>query len=194
MDRVKKLFAIAMPITIWAALAVAPAAAQVVPAGYELRHSIWAGGECSFFSASFPYQSGQHISGCGAFADARWAAHFDVEADARWLAFGGFAGSTESSYLAGPRYIFSRFGRFQPYGKFLIGAGAIHYPYQIGTGTYFTLAPGGGVNYRAARRLTIRADYEYQIWTDSPGFANEPAHSLRPNGVSVGVAYQILHF
>jgi len=183
-----------MPIAILVVLWAAPVVAQVVPAGYELRHALWVGGECSSFSASFPYQSGQRISGCGAFADARWAVNLDVEGDARWLAFGGFAGSTESSYLVGPRYIFSRLDRFQPYGKFLVGVGDIHFPYQIGNGRYFALAPGAGVNYRLARRLTVRADYEYQVWMNSPGFANEPNHPLMPNGVSVGVAYQLMHF
>jgi opacity protein-like surface antigen len=194
MNLLRRFCYLAMPIPFWVVLSLVPAQAQVVPAGFESNHAVWVGGECSYFSASFPYQSGQHIYGCGAFANLRWAPHFDVEGDARWLSLGGFAGSTESSYLAGPRYIFSRFGRLQPYGKFLLGEGVIQYPYQIGKGTYLALAPGGGANYRVARRLTIRAEYEYQIWLNSPGFANEPNHMLKPNGLNVGVAYEVLHF
>jgi hypothetical protein len=171
-----------------------PVHAQAVPSGFESRHSLWAGGECSYVSASFPYQSGQHIYGCGAFVNVRWAPHFDIEGNARWLAFGGFAGTTESSYLVGPRYIFRRFGKFQPYGKFLVGEGVIHYPYNIGDGSYFALAPGAGLNYRASRRLTVRVDYEYQIWRNSPGFENEPAHTLKPNGLHLGVMYRLLYF
>ncbi len=194
MNLSRRFCSIAMPITFCVALLPAAARAQVVPAGFESNHAVWVGGECSIYSASFPYKSGQSIDGCGAFANLRWAPHFDVEGDARWLAFGGFAGSTESSYLAGPRYIFGRFGKFQPYAKFLLGEGAIHYPYQIGNRTYFALAPGGGLNYRIASRLTLRAEYEYQIWPNSPGFANEPDHPLKPNGFNFGVAYEILHF
>jgi opacity protein-like surface antigen len=194
MDLLRKFCCIAMPLAFCVTLLPAPAQAQVVPSGFESRHALWVGGECSTVSASFPYQSGQHIYGCGAFADLHWTPHLDVEGDARWLPFGGFAGSTESNYLVGPRYIFSRFGKFQPYGKFLLGEGTIHYPYQIGNNTYFALAPGGGLNYRVARRLTVRAEYEYQIWLNSPGFANEPDHRLKPNGFNLGVSYQVLHF
>ncbi|MGA2206309.1 MAG: outer membrane beta-barrel protein [Terracidiphilus sp.] len=194
MNVLRKFCCNAMLATFCAALLPVPAQAQVVPSGFESRHAVWVGGECSTFSASFPYQSGQRIYGCGAFADLRWAPHLDVEGDARWLPAGGFAGSTESSYLAGPRYMFNRLGKFQPYGKFLLGEGSIHYPYQIGNRTYFALAPGGGLNYRVARRLTVRAEYEYQIWLNSPGFANEPNHHLAPNGFNLGVAYQVLHF
>ena len=176
------------------ALLARPMQAQVVYSGFEERHSLWVGGECSYVSASFPYQSGDHIYGCGAVVDVRWSPHVDVEGDARWLPLGGFAGSTESSYLVGPRYIFRRFGKFQPYGKFLVGAGVIHYPYKIGDRTYFAFAPGGGMNYRASRRLTLRAEYEYQIWQNSPGFIGEPAHSLRPNGFHLGVTYRLLYF
>ena len=170
------------------------AQAQAVPSGFEERRSVWVGGECSYVSASFPYQSGQHIFGCGVFANMRWTPHLDMEGDVRWLPVGGFAGSTESSYLVGPRYIFRRFGKIQPYGKFLVGLGKIHYPYDIGDGTYFALAPGGGVNYRVSRRLTIRGEYEYQLWSNSTGFVNQPGHTLKPNGFHVGVAYRILNF
>jgi opacity protein-like surface antigen len=179
---------------VFFALLANSAHAQVVPSAFDSRHAIWAGGEGSYVSASFPYQSGQHIYGCGAFVDLHWTSHIDVEGDARWLPFGGFAGSTESSYLAGPRYTFKRFGRLQPYGKFLVGEASIHYPYRVGDQSYFALAPGGGLNYGASRRLTIRAEYEYQIWRNSPGFVNEPDHPLRPNGFHFGVAYRLLYF
>lgn len=168
--------------------------AQAVPAGFESRRSLWAGAECSYIYASFPYGSGQRIYGCGGFADLRWSSHWDAEMNARWLPFGTYANSTETNYLAGPRYLFNRFGKFQPYAKFLVGDGEIQYPYGIGSKSYFALAPGGGVNYRVARRWTIRLDYEYQIWHNSPGFAGEPDHTLTPNGLHLGVAYRAFYF
>jgi len=181
-------------LALAANLRPASAWSQASYAGRQDVRSIWAGGECSWFSASFPYQSGQHISGCGAFANVRFTYHLDVEGNARWLAFGGYAGTTERSLLIGPRYIVHRYGKFEPYGKFLIGQGEIQYPYGIGSGSYFALAPGDGVNYRASRRLTVRAEYEYQFWLDSPGFGLKPQHALHPNGINVGVAYRLLYF
>lgn len=70
--------------------------------------------------------------------------------------------------------------------------GRIHYPYAIGDASYFALAPGAGTEYRVSRRWMLHADYEYQIWRNSPGYATEADHALTPNGVHIGVAYRIL--
>ena len=177
-----------------ACLATSLAGAQAVYAGFQPTHSIWVGAECSWFSASFPYQSGQRVEGCGGFANLRWTSHIDIEGNVRWLPWNDYPQTSERTLLAGPRYIFRRFGKFEPYGKFLVGDGTIHYPYKIGTDSYFALAPGGGVNYRLSRRLTVRAEYEYQIWLNSPGFTNEPKHALHPNGLNVGFAYKVWSF
>jgi opacity protein-like surface antigen len=174
-----------------AALICGSAHAQVVPSAFKTARSIWAGGEYSNVSASFPYQSGQRLSGIGAFAEFNLNGRIGLEGDARFLHFGGFEKSTESSYLIGPKVYFLAFGKFQPYGKFLAGAGKIHYPYDIGDASYLALAPGGGASYRLSRHWAIRGEYEYQIWLNSPGYANEPKHELTPNGFHVGVAYRI---
>jgi opacity protein-like surface antigen len=167
--------------------------AQAVYAAHESNRFLWAGGECGDFSASFPYQSNQRMFGCGLTANARWTYHIDVEGTARWLG-NGYAGTTERTLLIGPRYIIHRFGYFEPYGKFLVGDGTINYPYSIGTDSYFTLAPGGGVNVRVMPKLNVRVEYEYQFWLNSPGFTNEPNHPLHPNGVNVGVVYRLWRF
>ena len=145
-------------------------------------------------ATSFPGAGEQGIFGCGAFANVRLTYHFDVEGDVRWLAFGGYQGTTERSMLIGPRYIVRRFGRFEPYGKFLFGQGHIDYPYKVGPASYFALVPGGGVNYRFSRRLTLRAEYEYQFWRNSPGLGIQPQHPLHPNGINVGIAYRLFYF
>ena len=98
---------------------------------------------------------------------------------------------TESSYLIGPRYRFRYLGRFQPHAQGLIGAGNIHYPFNIGNANYFDIAPGGGVNYRLSGHWLLRAEYEYQFWLNSPGYSNQPDHQLRPNGINAGVAYRL---
>jgi hypothetical protein len=50
------------------------------------------------------------------------------------------------------------------------------------------------VEYRLARRWTVRADYEYQIWPSAPGaeitYPN-PSHGMTPNGFSGGIAYRL---
>ena len=43
-----------------------------------------------------------------------------------------------------------------------------------------------------SRRWLLRAEYEYQMWLNSPGFANQPKHQLNPNGIHIGVAFKIL--
>jgi len=165
--------------------------AQVVPSAVGGSDTLWAGTEYSNFNASFPYQSGQRLQGVGAFVDLNFNAHLGMEANARFLPFGGFQGETESSYLIGPRYRFRHLGKFQPYAQGLIGVGEINYPFNIGPATYFDIAPSGGANYRLSTHWLFRAAYEYQFWLNSPGYTNQPNHQLRPNGVNVGVAYKL---
>lgn len=165
--------------------------AQTVPTAYLKPPLFWVGAEYSNVSASFPYQSSQRLAGMGVFADFRLNRRVGLEGDARFLHFGGFEDSTESSYLIGPKaYVFAR-GRFEPFGKFLVGKGKIHYPFSIGDASYLALAPGAGSDYRLSRRWMLRVEYEYQIWLDSPGYRDEPKHELTPNGFHVGVAYRV---
>jgi opacity protein-like surface antigen len=179
-------------LTILSALfLVVSAQAQVGPSAYKPGHALWVGADYSNVNASFPYQSGQRISGAGAFVDWRLSYHLDIEGDAHFLNFGGFEGTTESSYLAGPKAFFLAKGKFRPYGQMLAGVGRIHYPFDIGNANYFALAPGAGTEYSVSRRWMLRAEYEYQFWLNSPGYANEPDHQLTPNGIHVGIAYGI---
>jgi opacity protein-like surface antigen len=184
--------AIAVLLGLVALLALTPARAQVVPSAYRNTRSLWAGAEYSNIRASFPYQSSQRLTGFSIFADFKFNGRIALEGDARFLHNGGFAGSTETSYLAGPKIYLFPIGKFAPYGKFLVGNGRIHYPYNIGEGSYLALAPGGGADYRLTRHLHLRAEYEYQLWHNSPGFPNEPNHQLTPNGFHIGAAYRIL--
>jgi opacity protein-like surface antigen len=167
------------------------ARAQAVYSGEGPGHPLWAGAEYSNIRASFPYQSSQRLQGMGVFADFHLNYRLGLVGDARFLPSGGFQGSTESTYLAGPKVFFFRQGKIHPYGKLLAGVGRIHYPYGIGDASYFALAPGAGIDYRLRRRWMLRFEYEYQLWLDSPGFANEPTHKLTPNGFNLGVAYRV---
>ena len=189
--RVAAPLALLIFVLVLPALFAAPAAAQAAPSGYQDRPALWAGAEYAWMSACFPYGSSQHINGIGAFADYQWNTLLDLEGEARWMPWGGFAGSTESSYLGGVRHRFPRFHTVQPYAKFLIGEGRIHYPYDIGDAGYLALVPGGGINWSFSRRLALRVDYEYQFWHGSPGFDNQPSHALAPNGIQVGITYRV---
>lgn len=176
---------------LFGAILYVPAQAQVVPSAFGPEKSLWAGAEYSNISASFPYQSGQRIEGEGVFVDLHLKYPFGLEGEARFLNFGGFEGSTESSFLAGPKVFFLSKERVHPYGKLLVGVGRIHYPFAIGEASYFALTPGTGIEYNVNRRWTLRAGYEYQMWLNSPGYANEPNHELTPNGFDVGIACRI---
>lgn len=192
MKLLRSIFRIATLTIFSLVLSVQHAQAQVVPSGYEPGHSLWVGAEYSNVHASFPYGSSQRLQGAGALFDFHLTPRVGLLGDARFLNWGGFEGSTESSYLAGPRVFLFAKGKFRPYGKALVGAGRIHYPFAIGDASYLALAPGAGTEYRMSPRWMLRFDYEYQIWFNSPGYINEPDHRLTPNGFHIGVAYRLL--
>jgi opacity protein-like surface antigen len=169
----------------------AGASAQVVPSGHENVQRLWVGAQYSNFSASFPYQSGQRIWGIGGFADFHFRGPVGFVGEASYLHFGGFEGETETSYLGGWRYQFRRVGKIRPYAQELIGVGRMHYPFQIGNKNYFAIVPVGGASYLLNRKFALRAEYQFQFWQNSPNYANEPEHSLKPNGVQIGIAYSI---
>jgi len=154
---------------------------------------------------SNPFCSSEELYGPAAFFDFDLHEKYGVEGEARWLHFNGIGGQVESNYLAGPRYRAIRFHRFDGWVKLVAGGGWIttaNYP-AAGSlkGSYFAVAPGGTVNYRLTHRISIRGDYEWQIW---PSFAGPPSYNsstgqvqqnnsgLTPNGFSVGVAYRFL--
>lgn len=92
----------------------------------------------------------------------------------------------------GPIYTVRRFGRVQPYGKYLVGFGSIDFgplpdaPRWYTHDTRTVYSPAGGVNFRALKGLWVRADYEYQFWPKIFG-----PHSLNPNGFTFGAMYTL---
>jgi opacity protein-like surface antigen len=178
-------------VALAAGLYTRSASAQVHWAGEDAARALWVGGGYSNIHAGFPYQSGQRLWGIGAFADYHLNSKIEAEAEARFLRFNSFYGQSEDNYLIGPRYLVGSYGRFQPYGQFLVGFGKIQYPFNIGGGRYLALAPGGGLNYRISRKFALRGEYEYQLWPQSPNFTNEPAHEISPNGFHVGISYRL---
>ena len=179
-------------LAIAACLAVGIAHGQVAPSATGPARALWAGAEYSNIQAGFPYQSSQRLWGIGGLADYHFTTHFAAEAELRFLRFNSFNGETEDNYLAGPRYTVRSFGKFQPYAQCLAGLGKIDYPFQIGNGSYFAVAPAGGVSYRLGPRWKVQGEYEYQFWLNSPNIADEPDHRITPSGFHVGIAFRVL--
>jgi opacity protein-like surface antigen len=155
--------------------------------------SLSAGAEYSNFR---PDWGPQRLGGIAAFVDADHIVlhNLGAEGEARWLTFNQYHGEHESMYLLGPRYRFIHFLGLSGYAKFLMGAGLITYPSDIGSGSYFAYTPGGTAEYRLTRHIALRGDYEYQRWPSAPGIVftyPNPSHGLTPNGFSVGAAYKI---
>ena len=120
------------------------------------------------------------------FADINPTWRFGVEGEARYLRFNTFEGVTETNYLVGPRVMLKP-GPFRPYVKFLVGAGKITLPMRYAHGTFFSYAPGGGMDYIVGDRVTLRViDFEYQLW---PGFSSYG--ELRPYGISTGISFRL---
>jgi opacity protein-like surface antigen len=116
--------------------------------------------------------------------------HLGVEGNVHLVSlFKDYFAFDESSYDAGIRWA-QHYRKFTPYGKGLIGLGhaTAPNPNQIEghstPGTYFLFALGGGLDYGLTEKINLRADFEYQRWT------NFPPHGLTPPLLSIGAAYR----
>ena len=159
------------------------ASAQASPTAYGPGSFVQVGGTGSLFQADYGQR---HLGGEAVFVDAHVYRRVGVEAEARMLNLHEDEGAHETTYLVGPRFsIFP--GRFRPYAKILVGRGTFYFPFQYAQGSYFVVAPGGGVDWQVGRsRLTIRVvDVEFQRW---PWFSFGP---LQPYGVSSGIALRV---
>lgn len=173
----------------WVVLALAlaaglPARAQVVPTADAGGANISAG----VMGSGFYLQYGERkILGITAFVDADTRRRLGFEAEGRWLQFrikSDPADVSAATYLIGVRYHYD-IGRFQTYGKGLVGFGHFNFPYGLAQGNYLVVAPGAGVDYPLTRKLFWRVDAEYQIW---PQFT---FGSMSSYGVSTGVRFHV---
>jgi opacity protein-like surface antigen len=121
-----------------------------------------------------------------------------IEAQARDLNYG--RSSSESPNLreevaeGGAMYSWRGYRNFRPYGKFLVGYGNRNASGRTGYRFHDSrtiTAAGGGLEFRAAQHVWVRADYEYQFWPDMV-FNNKtgkPRAQIHPQGLTVGVLY-----
>jgi opacity protein-like surface antigen len=173
-----------------AAPILAPAQSQYSAERAPLTFTL--GGAYSFFNAGY---GGYKVMGGVAYANFSpiiWD-HVAGEAEGRWLTLNGSRGFSEYNYLAGPVYrIAMREHRgLHPYVKGLVGEGIVDFPNHLAVGRYFVLAPGGGVDVTLNPRWRVRADYEYQVWPNSPAVPGMSMATMKPNGVTVGFTYRI---
>lgn len=113
----------------------------------------------------------------------------DLEIEGRDVNYGlpvGMSRMRQSTLAGGALYSWRRSGAVHPYAKYLLGMGAIDFP-TIGSYSHDTRAisaPGAGLELRAFKNITVRADYEYQFWPRLFG-----PHALNPNGFTISTAY-----
>lgn len=91
--------------------------------------------------------------------------------------------SYERTYEIGARY-FRTYGIAAPYAKVMFGRGVYNYTNNVANLAYNLIAPGVGVDFRVARRIKVRVDYEYQRWLNFL-----PPGGMTPQLFSIGVAY-----
>jgi|HubBroStandDraft_1064217.scaffolds.fasta_scaffold35284_2 hypothetical protein len=156
--------------------------AQVAASGEQGGFSIRAGATASGYQVQYGQQQ---LLGIAGVVDLDTRRSIGLEAEGRWLMFNNPNQMKITTYMGGPRYHRS-LGKFQIYGKGLVGIGQFTFPYNYAQGTYLVIAPGGGIDYRWKRKISIRvADFEYQIW---PQFTYG---SMTSAGVSAGILYHI---
>ncbi len=141
------------------------------------------------YTIASPDYGQKKIQGFTGFVDYDFGLHFGIEGDAHVVNLITPTDIAENSYLAGPRIIYPYRGRFNFYGKALVGESTFKVLETQDNqgqynGTYFTYALGGGLDYRASHHIVIRAiDVESQKW---PSYGR---NGLTPLVFTFGAAY-----
>ena len=139
------------------------------------------GGGFVFASSHYNFTPITLIGGAGYFTF-DWRAHWGVEAGFRHSRSNEDSTVYERTYEVGPRVFLTR-GNMTPYAKVMFGRGVYNFHNSVANVAYNIYSYGGGADFRVARSLNVRADYELQNWM---GF---PLGTLHPSVVTLGVAY-----
>jgi hypothetical protein len=170
-------------LLICALAAPAIAGAQALPTA-TAKGSLQVGFGATYASPDYGPLS---IKGVTVFGNFDIGLHVGVEADFHYVSLITPTDIGQNTILAGPRIILP-YHRFKVYGKVMGGYGDLviqELQDNIGHpgGWYFVYAGGGGIEYQATSRITIRAiDIEAQKW---PNYGN----GLSPIVYTVGAAY-----
>lgn len=158
------------------------APAQALPTASGAGSYTSVGGGVSVAPSAY---DNRDLGGGVVFADIQPDWHFGFEAEARFLRLNTDEGVDQTNYLAGIRMAVHP-ARVRPYAKFLVGATQFSAPFGYGRGTFFTLAPGGGIDCFLTDRISVRlADVEYQVIPDFIG------SNVRKLGVSMGLSVRV---
>ncbi len=185
--RASKMF---LPIIVLFAAPIVPSAdAQVREAATGSAPHLWVGVEGSSFNPDYNKVAGR-LDGVGFYGDYFFTRHVGLEGEIRLLDLNKPEGETEKTFLIGPTVNAYSYRNFTAYAKVLAGVGTINYANDIGYGSYFTVAIGGGVEYQIRPRVKIRGEYEYEAFPSAPGFPGQSSNGLTPSGLSGGVSYR----
>jgi hypothetical protein len=158
--------------------------AQAVESAYSRQFTVTAGGMASVFRTG---EGGHYLVGAGTFVDMHFSHWVQIEGEGRWLRWNQYHGEHQDNYLIGPRVPIASFGQgTQLFGKAMIGYAKMTFPGGYGYGSFTQLAFGASVDHHLNRKLSVKADFEYQYW---PKYLNNT--SLSPYGASVGVGYRV---
>ncbi len=159
------------------------ACSQALPAGVGPGSKIIAGGGLSWYQQDYGHR---RIAGGFSYVDLHPTWRYAIEGEVRMLKLNTAQDVTQSTYLAGIKANLTRRpSRLQPYAKLLAGAGRITLPYNYAHGTFFTYAPGAGVDYSHGRWIFRVVDVEAQRWT------RFPFGTLQPYGISTGISLRL---
>ncbi len=172
-------------------LTIAAVRAQSSESAHGGGQSVWIGLDFADMEVGFPYESGQRMSGIGVFGTLNFSHRIAVQAESNFLRFNSYYGENQTSLLVGPRYTFLHSSKYRPYAQFSIGDVHTQYPFAIGSGNSFALAPAFGLDYRVTPRWAVQGQYEVQFLPNSPNFTDEPKFGMTPNGFSFGVSYRL---
>ncbi|HEX4319627.1 MAG TPA: outer membrane beta-barrel protein [Acidobacteriaceae bacterium] len=93
----------------------------------------------------------------------------------------------QSTFLGGVYYNAPSVFHIRPFVRMGAGTGLIEFPSRFPLytrDTYTVVAPSGGIEVPITRRVSARAEYEYQFWKEFRG-----PHDLTPQGGTIGVSY-----
>jgi peptidoglycan-associated lipoprotein len=172
-------------------LSAAGARAQTAPPfevslGYSYVHSNAPPGGCGCFnmnggSGGFAVLVGHGIS---AVAEAGGYYQNNVDNSGRWLRF--------ETVLFGPRYSFSHWRKWTPFGQALLGgslgSGTLYGPNATtsGSASGFSLSAGGGLDWDVSSRVSVRLFQAEYMLTRFPNSTNNDQNNVR---ITTGVVF-----
>lgn len=172
-------------------LAATTAYSQVSQSSTGGEGALLVGGEYAYYNPDYGPSS---IQGIGTSFDLNLTRKIGAVGEARWLHFGNSAdtGETQSDYLIGGKYLLYRWNNFDFNAKALVGGVWVKYPSNIGTGSYFAVAPGIFIDYRWTPRFRVRGGYEFQFMPSAPNIPGQNINGLTPRGFSIGLEYVVI--